>query len=512
MISLVRCKRGLLLFCCCALPAVTFGQGLDIEPNNTCPIAQDIGSPTLPFALSGELQPVGSVADIDFFHFTGVPGELLRADLQGAWSEVGTLGDPLLGLFDEDCNLIGLNDDAGSPDARLLFAVPPAGNYVLAATANPDYSFTGAGEGSYLLTVSRAQIVESIFGRLVNERDGIPLSGEFPTYASAQLFGCTGGYCSVFIGFQNADSEGNFHFDMELYGNPLLAGTYQLQAFANGFEALFTDTFEVLENEAFDLGDIALKPYVLIGSVSGRLIDALDGTPLPGSSSPFGVTILERCEEYGCYGTSYAASDENGRFRFEGILNYLAPGMYRITAFADDYQQTTTAQFLVSEFEEFYFGDIALTPAPIQFGAILGCEIPPGGGPCEYGLEIRNRGPGRFKGEAWSTVEFYSNEFPYRQAQFQTGKVGTVNPMPERLNLRAGQNAVLQFQFDVPRSVPDWSTMCATATVGRYPNPQFHNSGDRFLFCAVMQPDGFRVLSDKEGRKLMRELKQQQNR
>ena len=91
----------------------------------------------------------------------------------------------------------------------------------------------------------------------------------------------------------------------------------------------------------------------------------------------------------------------------------LAPGRYRVSAFAEDYQPTTTDQFDVGEFEDIDVGDIGLTPFPIQFGSIEACEIPPGGGLCEYGIELRSRGPGRFKGEAWSTVDFLLNGPPF---------------------------------------------------------------------------------------------------
>ena len=65
------------------------------------------------FSIAGSLDSVEGAPDIDFFRITGVPGELVRADLQGASSGNGTLGDPFLGLFDGFCNLIDVNDDAG---------------------------------------------------------------------------------------------------------------------------------------------------------------------------------------------------------------------------------------------------------------------------------------------------------------------------------------------------------------------------------------------------------------
>lgn len=495
-----------------ALPCLGLAQGTDVEVNNPCPLAQEFELTSLPFTISGSLDPVGGTPDIDFFRFTGNPGELLQADHRGASTGGGTLPDPLLGLFDTDCNWLDLNDGSGSQDSRLLFTVPSSGTFVLAATAYPDYGFTGSEyyEGSYLLTVSVPQVADSVSGQLVSARDGTPLSGNDPSYAWVQLFRCTDGSCFEYVGFQNVDSNGYFRFESDNYGSRLLAGTYQLQANANGFEFLTSDSFEVLADQALDLGAIALTPLALIGSVSGRLVDALDGTPLNGFGPPWAQAVLERCEPYGCFGIVGLQPDEQGRFQLDGGLYQIAPGTFRVTAYAEDYQPATTDQFDLDEFEPIDLGNIALTPSPIQFGAMEPCAIPPGGGFCEFGIELRNRGPGRFKGEAWGIIDFYPNVDPFRSSRFQVGKIGTKNPMPERLNLREGQSLSLRFQLEIPGSVPDYSTICASVTVGSQPDPQFHNLGDRYVFCGVTQPGQFEVLSDKEGRKRLRELKRQQ--
>jgi len=508
MLMLKRCFASSLLAILFALPSITLGQ--EVEPNNTCPDAQDVGAQILPFMIAGSLDSVEGAPDIDFFRFTGTPGDLVRADHQGAFSGNGTLGDPFLGLFDTDCILIDINDDTGGPDSRLIFRVPGNGTYVLAATVCCDPEFLGGGQGTYLLTVSPVQVADSITGRLVNARDGAPVSGDSPTFALVDLLRCTDGFCFEFVGFQQADSNGNFRFDSDINGNPLLAGAYRIQASANGFDFLSTDVFELAENQALELGDIAMTPLSLIGSVSGRLVDAIDGTPLLGFGPPFAFAELQRCEGPDCFGVAGTPTDDQGRFRFDGVVFSLAPGRYRVLAFAEDYEPATTLQFDVAENEEVEIGDLGLSPFPIQFGAIEACEIPPGGGLCEYGIELQNRGPGRFKGEAWSTVDFFPNEFPARSSRFQVGRVGTSNPMPVRLNMSTEQTVSLRFQLDVPGSVPDNSIICATATVGTDPHPQFHNLGDRFLFCAATQSGNFVLLSDKEGRKRMRELKQQQ--
>lgn len=516
MSMLFQCLRNLVLASFFVLISfftlipLGFAQGADIEPNNPCPAAQDFGFVDLPFSVSGSLDPIGDVPDIDFFRFTGTPGDIVQADHQGASAGAGTLWDPLLGLFDSDCNLIDVNDDSGTSDSRLFFSVPENGEYILAATSFPDYAFAGYGEGSYLLTISAQHLVESISGRLVSASDGItPLSGESPTYAWVQLFRCNGEYCSEYIGFQQVDLDGKFFFESDYSGNALLAGRYQIQASANGYEYHMGEPFDVFENEALDLGNIALIPFRLIGQVSGRLVDAQDGSPINGFGTPWASVVLERCDEYSCGWVSGVQADELGNFRFEGTLYQLPPGTYRVTAGAEGYQQTSTLPFDLAESEDINLGDIGLMPDQIQFGEVTACQTLQAGGKCEFGIELRNRGPGRFKGQVWSLVELYSS-FPASFTRFQVGKLGAANPMPERVNLQVGQAVSIQFQLNVPKDVSDNSSICAFATVGTDPNPQFHRLGDRFLFCGVILSGQFKLLSEKDGRKRLRELKGKQ--
>ncbi len=514
MSRLTRMLKHLALALCLVFPNAVLAQSVDQETNNSCPTAQDVGAVALPHTVDGSLDTAGGEPDIDFFRFSAGPGDLVRADHQGVSGGVGTLDDPLLALFDGDCNLIAINDDAGTLDSRLQFTVPGSGAFVLAATAFPDFEFDGSeAEGTYLLTLSAVETADSISGRLVSARDGMPVSGESPTFAAVVLYRCFDAVsCFDFVGFRQADSGGNFIFETDDFGNPLSAGAYRIEAFANGFEFFSGVPFNVAANQALDLGDIALTPFILIGSVSGRLVDALDGSPLSGFGPPFAFAELQRCEGPDCFGVAGASADEQGRFRFDGLPFSLPPGNYRVVAFAEDYRAATSARVDVAEDQDVDLGDVALTPLPIQFGAVQGCEIPPGGGLCEFGIELRNRGPGPFKGQVWSTVEYFPNEFPFRFSRFQVGRVGAVNPMPERLNLRVGQSVFVDFQLTVPGDLPDFSVICATATVGSKPDAQFRNFGDRFLFCAQIQSGQFAVLGDKEGRKRMRELRERQAR
>ena len=492
-----------------AFPWLAPVQAQETEPNQPCTEAQDLGAVAFPFSLTGELSPAGDVFDIDFFRFSAAPGSFLRADHQGASFGNGTLSDPLLGLFDGDCNFIISNDDTGSLDSRLFFTVPGDGAFVLAATSFPDFGFQGAGEGTYRLSLAVVESIDSISGRLVSDRDGTPVPGTEPFFAGVQLVRCFDGSCFEFVNFQFADDNGFFRFDTNFNGDRLQAGQYQIQVFATGFDFFFSEPFDVPADAVFQLGDVVLTMQSFIGSISGRVVDAISGQPVTGFSPPFAVAVAERCDVSGCFGIFGSNVDDQGRFHFQGLFFGLAPGVYRVAAFADDYRQTVTEQIFIGEGEHVDVGDVAIVPFPIQFGEVQGCAIPPGGGLCEYSIQITNRSNRRFRGEGWSTIDYFPNESPFRHSRFQVGRIGAEFPVPERINLRRGRSELLTFQLFVPGDLPDGSTICASATVGQNPRAHFNNQGDRFVFCASTHAGNLNIMPESEGRNRLLELKQQ---
>ena len=504
MFPAIRGFRSLLLSALAAVPFVARGQVFEIEPNNSCAEAQDMGSPPPFFLLDASLDTLNGVPDIDFFRFTAEPDQLLSVRDFGVSVGAGTLTDPLLGLFDSACNLITAVDDTIGPNPVLVFHVPADGVFVIAATASPDFEFVGIGEGSYRLGITVVQTVGAIGGQLLSARDGRPLTGDRGAYVS--LFRCVSGDCPLQVGFQATDDQGYFRFERDFVGLPLTAGDYQIRADASGFESYVGEIFTAQGGAPVDVGALALTPMILIGSVTGRLIDGVTRAPLPGVAPPFAAATLERCDFSPCYAVAYAQPNELGEFRFDGQLFQIQPGTFRITAFADDYRLTTTSQFSVAAFEDYTAGTVIVKPFPIEFGAVQGCEIPAGGGLCEYQIVLRNRGPGRYRGEAWSTIDYFANEYPYRNTRFQVGSIGAVLPTPEQVNLRPGESMPLRFQFYVPGNVPEYSSICATATVGTGFAPQFNNQGDRFVFCTNKQAGTFDLLPEKDGRRRLREL------
>lgn len=275
------------------------------------------------------------------------------------------------------------------------------------------------------------------------------------------------------------------------------------------YDPYTTAPFFVAGGETVDLGDLPLPRIRFVGSLSGRLIDAFDSQPLPGDQPPFAFVYAKRCDDLFCSYYAFTTTDADGRYHFDGLQHFLRTGTYEIEAYASEYFTAVSARMEVGEGEHVDFGDLALEPFPIQFGSIQACNIPSQGGTCRYGIEVRNRTAQRFSGETWSQVWAYGISGPYGFTTFQTGRVGTVNPKPEKLNLKPGETVQLEFQLDVPGTVPDYATFCATALAGQDPSPLFNVLGERFLFCVYKEPGAFVNLSEKEGRKRLRELRQE---
>jgi len=382
---------------------LALAQGIDQEPNNACPMAQDFGAVALPFLIEGSLDSAFESPDVDFFRFTGTPGAILRVDLEGQATGKGTLEDPLLGLFDSGCNLLVLNDDNGETlNSRLAFTVPADGVFILAATAYPDSEFLGGGIGTYQLTIA-----------------------QFPVNAV----------------------------------------------------------------------------------ISGHIVDAVTGEPLPGDAFPFTNVLLLRCEELGCFDVSFQRADSAGRFRFsfDFSVNPLEAGTYQVLAFADEYEQGQTDLFDVGEGEDRDIGDLPLQPFPIRFSEIRPCgNLPPEGGTCRYSVRVTNRSATPLQGAAWSLVGSNGIGSVIDFTQFQTAK-------PQKMILDSGESKIIRFEFAVPGTVRDNIFICTQAFFGQdHLNPFFDTVGQRNLFCISKGSLGaFSVVADREAQKLHWQLNRQ---
>ena len=120
-----------------ALALLAPADGSEVEPNNTCATAQNLGAVALPFSIRGSLDPSPEAPDVDYFRLTGPAGARWFAHLEGAATGQGTLSDHNLGWFDSTCSRI---DRSGT---TLAFAVPADGVVILAVSRFDDSDFVG---------------------------------------------------------------------------------------------------------------------------------------------------------------------------------------------------------------------------------------------------------------------------------------------------------------------------------------------------------------------------------
>lgn len=235
----------------------------DIEPNNSCQAAQDVGTVSQRFTLDGDLDSSLN-PDVDFFRFTGTPGLLATIDLEGQGTGKGTLSDPYLGFFDSNCNLIALNDDSGGYlNSRLEITIPADGVFVLAATRCCDsgfYGTYGGGSATYQLTITPVQYIGSISGRATDAFTQKPLRGDIAPFAFVRLLRCETYGCFDVAG-QNAGSDGRFLFETDSNGALLRTGNYLVVVSANQYHPSETDQFTVNEGENASTGDVALTSF-----------------------------------------------------------------------------------------------------------------------------------------------------------------------------------------------------------------------------------------------------------
>jgi Bacterial pre-peptidase C-terminal domain len=293
------------------------GYSQEVEPNNTCLTAQNLGTVALPFTVDGSLDSTSESPDVDFFRFTGPPGSAVRVDLEGAATGKGTLGDPFLGFFDGDCNLITINDDSGGTlNSRIALTIPADGVFILGVTLCCDSEFLGGGIGTYQLTIARLRAIESIRGQVVDAVTGDPLPGDIEPFAFVQLLRCEDVGCFG-VNDQPADSEGRFRFTRDFSGQPLEVGTYQVVAFANQYQQGQTDPFRVGEGEDRDVGDIPLQPF----PVQFSDIVPCENVPSEGGQCRYSVRVTNRQDTH-LNGKAWSLVQGSGIGSFVDFTNF----------------------------------------------------------------------------------------------------------------------------------------------------------------------------------------------
>jgi hypothetical protein len=238
-------------------------------------------------------------------------------------------------------------------------------------------------------------------------------------------------------------------------------------------------------------------PYMLslavqpppIGSIRGRVVDALRRQPLAGSTPPFAQVELFRCQADACSEqVGVATAGEDGRFLFQtGFGGRPLPvGSYLVRASAQEFQTADRGPFAVAEAQDLELGDIGLAPPPIRLVDVRPCVIPARGGICRYSVTLQNNTDASLRGTAWSVVNATGVAGPVVASVFEASAMNGVETV-RRIDVSVGprRSQVLTFQFDVPASVPVGASFCADAYLGPRPSPLVAPLRRSSLFCVA---------------------------
>jgi len=381
---------------------VLFSSGLassalaqEVEPNNNCFAAQPTGTLTTPFAIQGSLDGASAApnttTDVDFFTFSGTPGQRLS----------GAVGsNHLLALFDAQCARL----DSTSFGDRLLFDVPASGSFTLGVADRFDNSLSGNGitnPGPYALTLG-------------------------------------------------------------------------LQAPS-------------------------------IGSISGRLVDALTIEPLlPRQSTR---VELQRCSDGFCSFVDSQSTDALGRFRFEfnSPRRRMPVGTYVVVGSATEYGSRSSERVAVGADEDVDFGDIALTPPPVLFSGIAPCaSLLPQGGVCEFSANIRNNTRAPLAGVVRSIVRG-SNFFSSGNPVLFEANSSMPGDDARRILVEVPpfSSSVVTFAFEAPSFLSNGNEICADLYLGVRPSPLFNTVRTQNLFCLRKGANGFELMNADETQALL---------
>lgn len=510
------------------------GPVSEVEPNNTCFEAQDLGVLDESISVTGDLDgqggsspypPPDAQPNVDYFKITAPPGSLIEVLVGASSSGLGTLVDPIVGIYNltpEGCFQTQAVDNGGNYlDPRVITTVNETGDLLIAVTSCCDFGFVsgGSGNGTYTLQLQTLQVGHSINGRVIDNRTGEPP----PENVTVELARCVNSACA-FVALTTVDSLGRFSFVHNTvilpdpYPGPadplfsdfpryldLYTGQYQISVFAPFYEGIATDIFNLGINERVNLGQIALTGVPRGQQIDLRVVDAVTAEPLSSDQYPFLHVQLFRCDEFGCNDLAgFASSDANGQVSITrgDSFNGLLVGDYVISLFAEEYIPLVTEPFAVGADAVVDLGDIKLQPNPVRLSNAQGCEpIPAQGGRCPYKIEVTNRQEKVAQLQVWSVVASKGIGQPYVNGVFQPDKA-------TKIRLRSGETKTITFMLDVPRGVTNGAYFCATAFVAEDVRGFYFNAvAQSNIFCSFKDGDGvFRTVPADTARELIQRL------
>ena len=509
--SLTSCARLLLTaFLLTSATAVLAVQ--EIDPNNTCALAQNVGalSENATITVTGALKTPPAVPDIDFYKFNAsTPEDIFRVSLHGVSDGVDTLTLPLAVVFNSSCLFPTFISGAYDP-ISFDVVVPGDGVVILAVTSCCDFGFTGAGfyAGSYTLTATEIAPVKSISGRAVDSVTAQPIAGVQATLTICQDSACT--VQGPATAYSSTDPLGQFIFTSS-FGGPFEPGTYQvtLQDTSFGrYETVQSPPFTAASGEQKVIADISMVLVPVIGSISGRIVDSVTHAPLSGVSAPYAHLQLIGCFIVCRYLSGY--TDSAGRFRF--VQDQAGHGIPANTAFdlfvaADQYQQLYSTIVTGGAGVNQDLGDVLVVSNPIRFSVLQGCtSVPLTGGVCEYKVEITNGIATPVQGEAWATINANGLGSFVGNSVFQTGEPQEMYLAGATRTTWASRTA--SFEFEIPGTVPTYSFICPTFWFGTGDdNAQLYTQGvlNDFAYCVQRTATGYTPATDDQIERLRKE-------
>jgi hypothetical protein len=247
---------------------------------------------------------------------------------------------------------------------------------------------------------------------------------------------------------------------------------------------------------------VASAQDVAIGSISGRLVNGVMGTPVEAGGDPPTTVQLSRCGDDGFCGGDLRifAVGPGGEFFIDGNDDGrpIAPGDFELFARADQFELTRLL-FRVEAGQNLDLGDVALTPFPLTFTNVRPCmDLPPEGGTCRYSVTLTNNAPTRTAGQALSLV---TGGFGATRFEASTRRSGA-SPIRADFNLASRASRDLTFFFDTPSLAPD-GMICTQIQAGVQPSPLFDMVRRKPLFCIVKRASSLQVLSVEESQDLL---------
>jgi hypothetical protein len=379
-------------------------------------------------------------------------------------------------------------DGLGISDLQFLECAGPGSLTEFLAEAGQTYYLqAGAAFGETGLLQINLEQVPAISGRITDAITGEPMP-----FAQVTLQRICGDGCLEFIGSQSPNFEGTFVFDNH-FGSPLAAGIYQIEVSADLYQTKQFGPFE-FNGSHLDTGNLAIEPLPPIGSISGRVIDAVTGKPVLQTFIP--SVRLYRCTDGNCFRfVSEQIPDSQGGFRFETDAsgNPLPVGTYQIVASADQYHEVQTEPFDVGEEEHKTLGILTINSFPVRFSDVQPCaDLPASGGECSYSVRVWNGLAAKLKGNTWSMVNTVMSDSFVSSTNFQVRE-------PQGVDLDKGKSMVLRFRFKVPGAIsPSDALICIRVFIEQGNNSLFNTVGLGDLFCVFRSAQGFSIVSPQE--------------